>query len=379
MMKPARDFALLLCALAPLLTSGCSASDAEPIYLGLAGPLEKPNGRSFRLAAEMAVEEINRAGGIRGRPLALVVKDDEANSNRAIDVATELRDNPGVVAVIGHVNSAQTLAAAKIYNDERNGVVAITPASTSPLIAAAGPWTFRVCPSELHHGAALARWIYGKLGRRRAGILYANDGYGRGVHDSFIPAFVREGGEIVADDPYLPALYEDDRALDPYLERAIRNRMDALVIAGQSAEALKILRAARRLGYTGPVFASEAATDLKDAGPIAEGVYIPSAFVPDRHTTAAQQFVKAYIDRYRELPDSRGAMAYDAVYLLKHVIEEVGTDRRKIRDRLAAIGRGAPAYEGVTGTIAFDENGDAVGKEVTIGVVENGRLVTARS
>jgi branched-chain amino acid transport system substrate-binding protein len=378
-MKPARDFALLLCALTPLVAGGCSATDTEPIYLGLAGPLEKPNGRSFRLAAEMAVEEINRAGGIRGRPLALVVKDDEADSNRAIDVATELRDNRGVVAVIGHVNSAQTLAAAKIYNDERNGVVAITPASTSPLIAEAGPWTFRVCPSELNHGATLARWIYGKLGRRRAAILYANDGYGRGVHDSFIPAFVREGGEIVGDDPYLPALYEDDRALDPYLERAIRNRMDALVIAGQSAEALKILRAARRLGYTGPVFASEAATDLKDAGPIAEGVYIPSAFVPDRHTTAAQQFVKAYIDRYRELPDSRGAMAYDAVYLLKQVIEEVGTDRRKIRDRLAAVGRGAPAYEGITGTIAFDENGDAVGKEVTIGVVENGRLVTARS
>lgn len=375
-MRPARVLRSL--ALAALLT-GCGAGGGEPVFLGVAGPLSQANGRSMRLAAEMAVEEINARGGIHGRPLALIFKDDEANPERAIEVAAELRDDPRVLAVVGHVNSAASLAAADIYNDPENGLVELSPASSSPALSEAGEWTFRVCPSDLQHGPALARWIHDQLKRRRAAVLYANDDYGRGVLDSFADAFRAAGGEVIARDPYLPSLYEDERTLDPYLERALRQRMDALVVAGQAEEALRIVRAARRLGYRGPILGADGLTGLRDAGEIAEGVFVTSAFLPDRPTPAARRFVQDYQDRFGELPDHRGAMTYDAIHLLARVIEELGpgATRREIRDYLAGVGTRTPAFEGVSGTIAFDENGDVASKDVAVGIIREGEIRTA--
>lgn len=367
-----------LSATALIFLTACGAGvDDGPVYLGLAGPVSLANGRSMRLAAEMAVDEINMAGGISGRPLQLVIRDDEGQRERAIDIAAELRDDPRVVAVIGHINSPATLAAAEIYNDEENGVLQISPASSSPRISEAGAWTFRVCPSDLQHGPALAAWTYERLGLGRAAVLYANDEYGRGVLDAFATPFQEAGGTIVARDPFLPTIMESDNALDPYLERAIRAGMDALVVVSQAEPALEILAAARRLGFTGPVLGADGITGLKDAGDIADGVYITSAFLPDRGAPAARKFVSDYIEKFTELPDHRGAMTYDAVYLVARALREVGTDRRALRDYIAGVGTSAPAYDGVSGAIVFDENGDVSGKEVTVGVVRGGRIVTA--
>ncbi|HEX6941264.1 MAG TPA: ABC transporter substrate-binding protein [Longimicrobiales bacterium] len=378
-------------ALATLAACGAGGGDAEPIYIGLAGPVNLPNGRSMLLAAQMAVDEINAAGGIDGRPLALVVKDDEANDQKAIAVATELRDDPRVVAVVGHINSFATRAAARIYNDEERGVVELSPASTSPDISEAGPWTFRVCPSDLEHAPALAQWIFDRLGRSRAAVLYSNDAYGRGIVNTFAGVFQQAGGEVISRDPFLPQLI-DSLGVEPFLERAMRNGMDALVIAGQAEEALTIIRTARRLGYKGPVLGADGLTSLREAGSIADGVYVTSAFLPDRPTEPAQRFVEAYVRRNNELPDHRGAMTYDAIHLLARTLREVNAAleqheepglnetaalRREIRDYLAGVGTRYPAFEGVSGTIRFDENGDVAGKDVTVGIIRNGRIVTA--
>ena len=382
---------------APLAFAGlaaCGAGGAEaPIHIGLAGPVNQPNGRSMHLAAQMAVDEINLEGGINGRPLALVVKDDEANQEKAVAVATELKDDPRVVAVVGHINSFATRAAARIYNDEQRGVVELSPASSAPEISEAGDWTFRVCPTDLQHAPALADWVYNRLGRSRAAVLYTNDAYGRGIVDVFAQAFERAGGTVVARDPFLPQIV-DSIGVDPFLERAIRNRMDALIIAGQAEPALSIIRAARRLGYRGPILGADGLTSLREAGPIAEGVYVTSAFLPDRPTEEARRFVDAYVQRYGELPDHRGAMTYDAIRLLARVLREIdapsalgtqpsmretATVRRAIRDYLAGVGTRHPAFEGVSGTIRFDEKGDVVGKDVAVGIIRNGQIVTASS
>ncbi|HEX2187544.1 MAG TPA: branched-chain amino acid ABC transporter substrate-binding protein [Longimicrobiaceae bacterium] len=377
----ARWAALSLAALA-----GCGPTSGDPIEIGIAGPLSRANGESMKLAAQMAVQEINDAGGIGGRKLLLKERDDEGNKERAIDVAGYLRDSTQVVAVIGHVNSPATLAAAKIYNEEDGAhvgspVVQISPASSSPLVTGAGDWTFRICPSDLLHGPAVAKHAIAGLGRRRAAVLYTNDEYGRGVAETFSSAFRESGGTVVARDPYLPGLVEDATAVDPYLLRAIRSGMDALMIAGQADAGMKIVREARRLGFTGPVFGADGMTGVKDAGADADGIFVSSAFLPDRDSGAAQAFVRAYRERYGKEPDHRGAMTYDAVKLVAQAIAEVGTDRRAIRDYVASVGlKGSkvPAYQGVSGTIAFDENGDVPGKEVAVGVVRGGRLATVR-
>ncbi|HEV2150520.1 MAG TPA: branched-chain amino acid ABC transporter substrate-binding protein [Longimicrobiaceae bacterium] len=373
-------------SLALLALAGCGQASEEPIRIGLAGPLGQANGRSMKLAAQMAVDEINAAGGVRGRKLELVEKDDEASPDRAIAVAGFLRDSTDVVAVIGHVNSGATIAAAKIYNEEEGEhggapLTQISPASSSPQVTDAGRWTFRVCPSDLLHGPAVATHAFSRLGSRRAAVLYTNDAYGRGVAETFTEAFRKAGGAVVARDPYLPALVEDPSAVDPYLVRALRSGMDALMIAGQADAGMRIVRQARRLGYTGPVVGADGMTGVKDAGADAEGIYVSSAFLPDRSSDRAQAFVKTYRERFDELPDHRGAMAYDAIKLLAEAIERAGTDRRKLRDEVEKVGlsgSGVAAYEGVSGTIAFDENGDVPGKEVAVGMVRGGQLTTVR-
>lgn len=368
----------ILVGLSLLALGACGGADDGEIVIGLAGPISHANGRTFQLGAELAIEELNSQGGIRGRQLRLEIRDDEANREKAIEVAAELRDDPRVVAVVGHVGSAMSIEAARIYNDPVRGVLQISPASTSPELSGAGEWTFRVCPTDLQHGPALANWTHQQLGLQRATVLYANDEYGRDLLETYASAFEAAGGTIIGRDPFLPVMMDDEEFLDPYLERAIRDGADALVIAGQANEALKILRAARRLGYRGPVLGADGITSIKDAGEIANGVYITSAFLHDSDAPAARTFVERYSQRYGELPDHRSAMTYDAVLLIAEAIEEVGTDRRAIRDYVAEIGSRRSAFDGVSGTIRFDENGDVIEKEVVIGVVRDGELWTAR-
>ncbi|HEX2094231.1 MAG TPA: ABC transporter substrate-binding protein [Longimicrobiaceae bacterium] len=370
-------------ALALTLLTGCDRGGGDPIQLGFAAPINQGNGVSARKGVEMAVEEINR-DRIDGRTLELVIRDDEGSPEKALDIAEFFRDSVDVVAVVGHITSSATLEAAKVYNDESGGylkppVPQISPSSSSPLVTHAGPYTFRVCPSDLLHGPKVASLAYSRLGSRRAAVLYTNDAYGRGVAESFASAFQRSGGSLVARDPYLPATVEGPGSVTPYLVRAIRSGMDALMIAGQGDTGIRIVREARRLGYTGPILGADALTGVKDTGADAEGIYISSAFLPDRSSEKARAFVEAYMRRFNELPDHRGAMAYDAVMLLAQAIREVGTDRKAIRDYLAKVGRegsGVAVFEGVSGTIAFDENGDVPGKEVAVGVVRGGRLVS---
>jgi branched-chain amino acid transport system substrate-binding protein len=380
-MKTRSGIVLLLLAAAAL--GGCGDGGRGEVVIGIAGPLNKANGRSMRLAAQMAAAEINRAGGIGGDTVRLEFGDDDADASKAIEVARQLRANPAVVAVVGHVNSAASLKAATIYNAVDNDsvpgepVLQVSPASSSPSLTGAGEWTFRICPTDLEFSPVLARWA-SQLGKRRAAVLYVNDEYGQGVNAAFRDAFTRAGGAIVSDDPYLPATYERPDALDPYLVRAFRRGADALVIGGQAQEGLKIIAAARRLGFTGPILGSDGLTGVKDGGPVAEGVYVSSAFLPDRPSETAQRFVQAYRQRYNELPDHRGAMTYDVLFLLKEAIERAGRDRRAVRDYVAGVGTSRAKFDGVSGSIQFDRNGDVVGKEVAVGVVRGGQLVTSR-
>jgi branched-chain amino acid transport system substrate-binding protein len=358
--------------------TACGAGGGDDIYIGLAAPVGIAFGESYERGAILAIEEINRDRGINGRTLVLDAKDDEMDRERAIEVATAFRDEGRVVAVIGHATSGATLAAADIYNHPTNGLLEISPTATSPELSGKGRWTFRVCPTDLHQGDALAGWAYSRLGLRRAGVIYVNDEYGRGVLRAFAPAFEKLGGTIIAQDPFLASIMDSESAFEPYLRRAMGAGMDALVIVGVGDEVLDILKAARGLGFQGPIMGADGLTDLVDAGEVAEGVYMTSAFLPDQPTAAARDFVRRYMDRFGEVPSDRAALTYDAVMLIAQGLREVGPYRRAIRDYIASVGTDAPAFEGVTGTISLDGNGDTVDKEMAVGVIRGGEIVSAR-
>jgi branched-chain amino acid transport system substrate-binding protein len=354
---------------------GCAGSKG-PIALGLVGPFSQPRGVSMRLAAELAVREINRAGGVHGRPLTLVIEDDSGLPDVAVTAARRLYANRQVVAVIGHLTSAATLAAAPIYNGGSRPVVAISPSASAPEVSSAGPYIFRVCPTDVVHGTRLAAFARQRLAARTAAILYHTDEYGRGIRGTFAAEFRRLGGRIVADDPYVPDL----PSFEPYLRRLQqRGGADVLLIAGTAASAQRILPTLDSVGIHPRVLGGDALSGLQ-ATPEGQGVFMSAAYLPDRPGARNEAFVRAYHAAYPDQPlDHRGAAAYDIVYLLARALADTGPQREGIRHYLAGVGTRSPAFEGVTGRIVFDEHGDVPNKAVVIGVASDGRLVSAQS
>lgn len=328
----------------------------------------------MRLAAELAVAEINRTGGVGGRFLELLVLDDSADTQAAVRVAQQFYDDPRVVAVIGHLTSGTTIAAAPVYNGGATPLLEISPSASSPAVSDAGPYTFRVCPTDLVHGVQLASWARERLGVARAAVLYQNDSYGRSVREAFVRSFTRLGGAIVSDDPYILDL----PGFRPYL-RLLRDRggAEVLVIAGTQAGAERILPTLDSLGLRLQVMGGDGLVGVEQSDR-ANGVLISTAYLSDRPGEKNDVFVSAYRAAYaNRLPDHRGAGTYDIVHLLADAIEAVGTDRRRVRDRVAAVGQSLPAFAGVTGRIAFDANGDVPAKEVVMGIVADNTLLTA--
>lgn len=353
---------------------GCGPGN-QPITLGLAGPFTQDRGRSMRMGAELAVAEINAKGGVHGRRLALVVQDDSGKPEIAVSAARALYADPRVVAVIGHLTSATTLAAAPVYGGGRHPLVVISPSASAPSLSQAGPYVFRVCPTDVAHGTQLAQFAFRRLGTRTAAILYQNDEYGRGIRGTFSQEFTRLGGRLVSDDPYVPEL----PSFEPYLRR-LRQRggAEVLLIAGTAASAQRILPTLDTVGLKPRVLGGDALSGLETSRR-AEGVLMSSAYLPDRPGERNAAFVAAYRAAYPgKALDHRGAAAYDIVYLLARGIEAVGADRRRLRDYLAGVGRTSPPYQGVTGSITFDDLGDVPGKEVVLGVVRAGRLIMAQ-
>jgi len=366
----------LLAAGSLLLLAAC-ARDSGPIVIGLAGPMTQTLGASMQRAARLAVEQINGRGGVRGgRELQLRFVDDSGSEDGAVRVAQLLYDDPRVVAVAGHISSGPTLAAARVYSAGSHPVPMISPTASSPDLSGLSPYTFRVCPSDLSHGPALARYARETLGARRAGIIYSNEDYGRGVRQTFVNEFMKLGGVVIEQDPHLASTM----SLEPYLARMRqRGGVDVLMLATDQAGAELVLRDLNRTGIHWPVIGADAIVGIEAVGSIGEGMHISSAYLPDRAGEANAAFVAAYARAYQgRQPDDVAGLTYDIVNLLAQAITAAGPDRQAIRDYLAGVQANHP-YEGVTGRIAFDAQGDVPGKAVTIARVHAGRLVAEGS
>lgn len=353
-----------------VLVAGCRSA-SEPLRIGLAGAFSDPVGRPMVLGARLAVSEINATGGIAGRQLQLIEMDDYGEPDSAIVVANALYASDAV-AVVGHLYSGTTLAAAPVYNSGANPVVAISPSSSSPEVSRMGPYTFRVCPSDNAHGEALARWLREQLGLRRGSVFYLNDQYGRGVRERFAAEFIRRGGELLTVAPYLG----DDPDVAAYVERLARQPANQFImVAGNLSEAAAFLRETRARGIALPLLGADGLEGIEQLGELAEGVYESLAYLPQLETLDNRRFVAAYRTRYPDepLPNQPAAASYDAIHILKQAVKAAGSSREQVRDGVSQINAQNP-FDGVTGSIAFDSLGDVPSREVYIAVVRNGAL-----
>ena len=356
--------------LAALVAAGCQRTSDDVVRIGVAGSFSDPIGVPMRQAAELAAEEINADGGIDGKRVELVIRDDYSDPDSAVFVAGDLYSS-NVSAVIGHLFSGMTLAASPVYNGGDDPVVALSPSSSSPEITGAGDYTFRICPSDLAHGTELAHWVRDRLHLTRGAVLYLNDEYGRGIRQTFVAEFTRLGGELEAVDPYLGEQPE----VGPYLDRLAHGRPpEFLIVAGNRSEAEEILRQAKKRNLTMPLLGGDGLEGIQEAGALAEGVYLSSPYFPSIPSAANRRFVEAFRRKYNALPNQPAAGTYDAMFLLRDVIARAGSSRADIRRALAGVGSVTPPFEGVTGTVAFDANGDVPNQNVYIGLVQHGAV-----
>ncbi|CAN5667672.1 branched-chain amino acid ABC transporter substrate-binding protein [soil metagenome] len=345
-----------------VLSAGCSDS-SQPVVFGLAGPFSQSYGESMKLGAELGAREINASGGIAGRPLQLRALDDHASPERAIAVAHEFFSDPAVIAVVGHVNSGTMLEAGGVYSQ---GLPAMATSATSPAISRLGPWVFRAASSDSANAVELAR-----LARRltdKTAILYENDGYGRGLAGSFRSALEAAGTRVLSADPYLPTT-ED---FTPYLERLRQSGVELIFVAGLEEGAARMIRQARDLGIDAQFLGGDGLEGLLGMGDLYNGTRVGLLFHTDQ-SPEARSFAQRFRAEYGREADSFAALGYDAVRLMARAAEK-GRSRGAVRDYLAEVGSAHPAFDGVTGRIAFDSNGDPKDKAFAVGTIRSGSI-----
>jgi len=346
-------------------TLACSRG-AEPVYIGAAGPWNEAFGRMNQRGIQLALAEINARGGVAGRPLRVLERDDEGDGAKAATIASEFVANRAVVGVVGHVTSGAMMAAAPVYDQ---GLPAIATTASSPDLSGISRWTFRVIASDSANGITMARFAVSR-GFQRTAILYENTSYGRGLAGAFAGAY---GGEIVANDP-IPS--DGTSSVEPFISYVRTRGADLVFVAGTDVSGRSVLREARRQGLQAAFMGGDGWTPMAVDTALSEGAWVGAPFSPSDPREEAQRFVRAFVARYHEMPDGNAALAYDATMLLARAIEQAGTSRSRVREWLAGLSGDTP-HAGATGAITFQPNGDVRGRGVVMTRIHRGALDVA--
>jgi len=365
--------ALRLLPFLALAACGRGGGGGGKVTFALAGPLQQDYGVATRQGAELAVKEINAAGGIDGDSLVLLPKDDGADQHTAISIAAELVRNPAVVALAGPVNSGTTIASAAIYNGESDSIRGTLPevatTATSPAVSRLGDWTFRVASSDSANAVALAEAARALAGS--VAVMYTNDDYGRGLAAAFRDALVKAGGSVPEYDPFSDSTAD----FSPYLKRMQMRGVQLVFIAGLDVAAARIIQQARGLGLQARFIGGDGLVPLSTKGPLYDGTLVGLLYHPAAGERA-QAFATAFRQAYGKDPDPFAAAAYDAVNLLATAARANGPTREGIQRYLKTLGQngGGAAFQGATGEIRFDGHGDPLQKAFAVGTIQNGTI-----
>jgi len=324
-------------------------------------------GQASKNAIDLAVEGINKSGGISGRKVAVLFEDDRGGVTDATNAMTKLVKVDKVPLVLGTLFSSATLAIAPIANE--NKVVLLSPASSAPKITQAGDFIFRNCASDVYEGGIMAGFVHDTLKYRKVGVAYINNDYGLGLKTEFETAFKAKGGEIVASEAFDQGA-TDFRSLLLKIKAAAP---DAIYLPGYPPEMGRLLRQAKELGINKQFLSVVIFEDprvLELAGGAAEGViYSCQIFDPTSGEANVRKFVTAYKTKYGSDPDIYAGLSYDAMNIAALAIKNGGTTGGGIRDALYKI----RDFPGVTGVTTFDQNGD-VTKPIGLKMVRNGKF-----
>ena len=354
-----RKLTIIAAALATALFCG-SLAFAAPVKIGLMAPITgafASEGQDMQKICELMVEELNKAGGVNGEKVQLIVEDDGSTPRSAATAASRLVA-AGVPAVIGTYGSAVTEASQDIYDEA--GIVQIGTGSTSIRLTDKGMKRFfRTCPRDDEQGR-VAQATLQKLGFKKVAILHDNSAYAKGLADEARQLIeANKSAEIIFFDALVPG----ERDYSAILTKIKGVNPDAVFFTGYYPEAGLLLRQMREMKLSVPIIGGDATnnTDLvKIAGPAAKGYLFISPPMPaDIDTQMAKDFLKAYQAKYGSQPSSIWSVAAgDAFNVIVEAVKAKGADSTAIA---AYLHNDLKDFDSLTGKISFDEKGDRVG------------------
>lgn len=370
-----RRFARLALGSAALagLSTARSALAAEPILIGVSGPLTGANaqyGLQWRQGFDLALDAINAEGGIHGRPLAYLFEDSQSDPRQAVAIAQKFVADRRIVIELGDFSSPASMAASPIY--QRGGLVQFGFTNSHPDFTKHGDFTWSPSVSQADEQPMLARYAVSRLGFKRIAILHLNTDWGRTSKDHFARAARELGAEVVATEAY----QSEERDFRSTLVRARDANPDGLVLIAYAPDGALIVRSARQLGLRQRILAASSVYSprfIELGGEAVEGVHTGSRYFPDDPRPEVRSFVEAFRRKYGGAdPDAFNAYAYDAINLAAAAIRLGGTDRRAIRDALGRI-RDVPSV--IFGKATFDpQTRRILGAQNVELVVKDGRF-----
>ncbi len=346
---------------------------AEPIKVGEFACLTGKDatfGQSQHKGIQLALEEINAAGGVLGSQIELLTEDNQSKPGDSATVAKKLLSRDKVVAILGEVTSGRSLEVAPLAQLAKVPMVAT--GATNPKVTQTGSYIFRVCFIDDFQGTVMAKFARNDLKAKRVAVLTSvSSAYSVGLSKYFKETFLAAGGEIAAEQKFS----EGDKDFRAQLTAVKAANVDAVFVPGYYTEAALIARQARALGLDVPLFGGdgwESEKLLEIGGEALNGCYYSTHFTPENKDPATVSFVKKFKARWNnETPDAYAALGYDALYVLADSIKRAGgTEGPKLREALAAT----KDFVGASGTTTIDKDRNA-SKPATIIAIQGGKTV----
>jgi branched-chain amino acid transport system substrate-binding protein len=344
--------------LAALAAPSARAQATAPIKVGEYASLtgkEASFGQSSHKGIVLALEEIDAAGGVLGRPLELITEDNQTQPGQSATAAKKLIARDKVVALLGEVSSGRSLEAAPIAQQFK--IPMIAPAATNPQVTRVGTYIFRVCFIDPFQGTVMARFALDDLHARRVAVISSvSNAYSVGLARFFRETFRAAGGTIAVEQKYS----EGDKDFRAQLTAVKAAGAEAVYVPGYYTEAALLVRQARELGLTMPFLGGDGwvADELLQIGGTAlNGCFYSTHFSPENREPAVQAFAAKFRARWGGAnPDAFAALGYDAAYILVDALRRAGTtDGPALRAALASTRN----FAGVTGITTIDANRNA--------------------
>ncbi len=329
-------------------------ASTEPIKIGFIGPLTgdaAAYGADTASAAQIALKEINTAGGVNGRQIELIVEDGKCNAKDGLSSAQKLINLDKVKIILSASCSGELLGFTNLA--EQNKVLVLNTLASNPKISEAGDYIFRNDPSDADGGKQLAQLVVKSY--KKVSIITENTEYAQGIATVFKEVYKNLSGTIVVDEVFSPDM-KDFRSI---LLKIKGTDTEAIFLNPQApANAARLAKQARELGLNQQFYvAYMSGPEFAASGPSAEGAYIID--VPGLATGKGAELLKKFKDVYNREPGYPYFVGstYDALFLLTDAIKKEGENTTKIKDYLYAL----PEYDGTVGKYKFDKNGDLEG------------------